>query len=209
MICYIVGAGEFCESKFRPEEGAFVISADGGYRHLEKARVKPDLLIGDFDSLDLLPEGIETLRFPSEKDSTDMMLAAAEALRRGFRSILIFGGTGTRIDHTMANIQMIAALSQQGAAGTLICEEYNITAVSNSCLKFKACAGGTISVFCNGGEASGVYLRGLRYPLADATLTAHNPLGVSNEFIGMPSEVEVKNGTLIVVWFGGHDLLLD
>ena len=62
-----------------------------------------------------------------------------------------------------------------------------------------ACTG-TISVFCTSGTASGVTLRGLYYPLTDAVLTSSFPLGVSNQFTGVPASVTVADGTLLIMW---------
>ena len=67
-VCWIVGAGEFDATRFAPAPGDFVIAADGGLKYLDALGVKPDLVLGDFDSLGRVPAGGNVLRYPPEKD---------------------------------------------------------------------------------------------------------------------------------------------
>lgn len=199
-ICHIIGAGTFEETELFHSDDDYIIAADGGYTHLQKLGITPDLLLGDFDSLEVIPDFDNIIRLPEEKDDTDMLFAVKEGLAMGHRLFIIYGGVGGRLDHTLANIQTIAYLSTVGAKGYLIGEGRVITAVTDGELFFDSAQRGLISVFCHGSEARGVDLRGLKYPLNDAVLTSTMPLGVSNEFIGQASSVSVKIGTLIVIW---------
>jgi len=212
--CYIAGAGEFDE-RVMPGAGDYIIAADGGFVSLTFRRTFPDLLVGDFDSIrqDYLPEYIETMtaeskviRTPTEKDDTDMMLAVKQGLERGYKEFIINGGLGGRLDHTLANIQTLVYLTQQGAAGLLVGREVFITAVKNNAVKLVPNEAGnsTVSIFCAGDKAEGITLTGLKYPLDNATITSDNPIGISNETIGKPASISVTNGTLIVMYDGGH-----
>lgn len=202
-ICYIAGAGDCGEILINRHKGAFVIAADGGFEKLEKFAIDPDLTVGDFDSLNDIPVDREIVRHPTVKDDTDMVLAVNEGLARGYRTFVIYGGLGGRLDHTYANIQVLAYLSDNGAAGYLIGQDMVITALKNGRLVFDGSHKGIISVFCSGDRAKGVSLKGLKYPLDNAALTCKMPIGVSNEFTGQNSSVEVKDGTLIVMWHEG------
>ncbi|PKM62844.1 MAG: thiamine diphosphokinase [Firmicutes bacterium HGW-Firmicutes-21] len=199
-VCYIIGAMSVDEKGFSPKVGDFVIAADGGYMHLHKMGYKPDLLVGDFDSLGVIPEGENIIRLPKEKNDTDTLYAVKLGMEKGYRNFIIYGGIGGRLDHTIANIQTLAFLTERKCKGFLVGEGLVITAVKDSGINFTADKKGVISVFCNGGTASGVYLTGLKYPLTDACLTSDMPLGVSNEFIGVESRVAVEQGTLIIIW---------
>ena len=117
--CFIIGAGPFYGLPVVPGRGDFIIAADGGYRHCQEAGLTPNLLLGDFDSLDTLPPSVEVLRYPVDKDDTDSMLALKLGLDRGFTTFHIYGGTGGRMDHTLANLQGLAYLAQRGAKGYL------------------------------------------------------------------------------------------
>lgn len=143
---------------------------------------------------------METVRHPVMKDDTDMMLAVQEGLERGCIRFLLYGGMGRRLDHTLANLHVLAFLAGRGCPAFLLGEDTAITAVCNGALTFGPEHAGTLSLFAWGGAAQGVTLAGLLYPLENATLTPDRPLGVSNEFLGQAARVSVADGTLIVFW---------
>jgi thiamine pyrophosphokinase len=207
-ICYIIGAGEMSGEHFHPGQNDLVIAADGGYRYLQTFGIQPHLLVGDFDSLDTLPTDIEICRYPVMKDDTDTMLAIKIGLDQGYRQFRIFGGTGGRLDHTLANVQSLAYIAQHGGRGYLIGSGQNITVIKDSELRFNENASGILSVFTFSGPASGVFLEGLLYPLNDAVLQPDFPLAVSNHFTGIPATVRVQNGLLTVLWRGDIDKTL-
>ena len=199
MACVIFCAGEF-DRLLRPlEKGDIVIAADGGLKHTQSLGIKPDIILGDFDSLGYVPQGSE--KYPVEKDDTDAMLAAKRGLSLGCREFLFYGSLdGPRLDHTVANFQTLSYLTEHGAKGTLIGLRQQVTLLKNGTLTFPKEAAGNISVFAFGGEAEGVSIRGLYYGLEKGTLTPAFPLGVSNHFIGEEAEVSVEKGRLLIVW---------
>lgn len=199
-ICYIIAAGDVEELTLEPAENDFVIAADAGYLHLSKLSVVADLVVGDFDSLQHKPNHPNVLAFPCEKDETDVMIAVNEGLRRGYQCFLILGGLGGRLDHTLANIQVLMYIANKNGRGYLAGSGTAVTVIRNSSIRFDNEKQGTISVFCWGEPASGVTLRGLKYPLTDARVTAAFPIGVSNEFTGSCSDVSVADGSLAVIW---------
>lgn len=198
-VCYIICALPQ-NHRFSPAPGDLVIAADGGYAHM--GGIKPDLVVGDFDSLGYVPEDEQVVRHPAEKDDTDTMLAARIGIERGYRAFVLLGGVGGRLDHTFANIQILAFLRENGARSALIGENETITLLHNESLRFHAGLSGTVSVFSFGASANGVYERGLAYTLADATLTDTNPFGVSNAFTGAPAEISVREGRLVILFAG-------
>lgn len=201
-ICYIIGAMEHTFA-FQPRNGDYVIAADSGYRHLMAKGIKPDLVVGDFDSLGYVPEGEQVVRHPVQKDDTDTMLAVKLGLSKGYNRFLLLGGMGGRLDHTIANIHVLAYLMNHGAKGALVGERETVILFQNSTVSFDA--EGTVSVFAYGGRAAGVTLEGLQYPLTDATLTTDFPIGVSNVFTKAPARISVRDGCLLVIWDGGID----
>ena len=198
-ICYLVGAGTFVLRGFYPADGDLVIAADDGYTALQSHGFTPDLLVGDFDSLTRIPQGIPRKSFSPEKDDTDMAIALSEGAARGYRSFSLYGASGGREDHTHANLQLMGGASKQGFHCKMVCPEYDVYTVTNDTLSLPKTAVRTIvSVFCHGEKAEGVTLQGLRYPLTDAELTCDRPLGVSNETTGEEARVSVRRGTLLV-----------
>ena len=194
----------FCAAGFEklaapigPED--YVLAADGGLRHLEQLKIRPNGIIGDFDSLGYVPEGAEV--FPVEKDDTDAMLAAKKGLELGFREFLLYGSLdGPRLDHTVANFQSLQYLAERDATGYLVGNTQIVTVLRNGKLTFPAECGGILSVFCMGADATGVTVRGAQYELENGTLSAGFPLGVSNHFVGKEVTVAVEQGSLLLLW---------
>lgn len=197
--CVIFCAGDSCPPAEPITEDQLLIAADGGIRHLQALGLKPDLILGDFDSLGYTPAGAEV--FPEEKDDTDSMLAIKKALALGCDTCLLYGAMdGSRPDHTVANYQALLYLAERGYRGYLIGQTQIATVIRNGRIDFPAHFTGYLSVFCLGADATGVRLTDLHYPLENATLQAGFPLGVSNRFIGKSACVSVENGSLLVMW---------
>ncbi len=200
-ICYIVGAmPPEPELIPHPASGDFVIAADGGYATLYTRGIAPNLVVGDFDSLGSVPNHPDVLRLPRIKDETDMGYAINRALERGYTRFVLLGGMGGRLEHTVANLQLLAYLNEHGALGILAGNGQAATVITNRSFDFPDAMSGFCSVFCQSGVARGVTLEGLKYPLEDEELTGSFPLGVSNEFLGVPARVTVQNGTLLLIW---------
>jgi thiamine pyrophosphokinase len=199
-ICWIFGAAPFSGPLPSIGEGDLVIAADAGYDTLTALGARRiDRVVGDFDSLGRIPAHPHVEAHPPEKDETDMLLAVRTGLALGCRAFRIYGGLGGRLDHSLANLQILIYLTRRGAGGWLIGEGLAVTAIRDGALRFSGGAEGRVSVFAADGAARGVTLEGLKYPLADRTLTADMPLGVSNEFTGSPARIAVRDGALIVV----------
>ena len=200
-ICYVVGAMSLSMSlRPYPAPGDYVIAADRGYDSLMAFNVQPDLVVGDFDSLGHTPSHPNVIQLPAEKDDTDMVFALRKGLELGYRRFVLLGGVGGRLEHTYANLQLLDYLTTQGAQGFLAGEKTVATALRGGTIEFPAAMSGYLSVFCNSGTASGVTLEGLKFPLENTELNGSFPLGVSNEFTGLPAKVQVKDGSLILIW---------
>ncbi len=197
--CVIFCAGEF-DGLLEPlPEDALCIAADGGLRHTLSLGITPDVVLGDFDSLGYVPEGAQV--FSVEKDDTDAMLALRQGLARGCREFLLYGCLdGPRLDHTVANLQALQFLCDNGARGYLIGRHQIATVLTGETLTFPETARGICSLFCMGADAEGITVTGLQYPLTNARLNGSFPLGVSNHFVGQPAVVTVGIGSLLAIW---------
>ena len=197
--CVIFCAAEFDSLAAPLQAGDYLLAADGGRVHLQTLGLKPDGIIGDFDSLGYFPEGAEV--FPVEKDDTDAMLAARKGLELGFRDFLFYGSLdGPRLDHTVANFQTLQFLADHDARGYLVGRDYLVTVIKNETISFPKEAEGILSLFCLGAEAKGITIRGLHYELDNGNLMPGFPLGVSNHFTGKEATIQVKDGSLLVMW---------
>lgn len=201
MKCALVGAVDFNAAHFLSQRFDYVIAVDRGYSSLEGIGVKPDVSMGDFDSLGFVPKG-RTVRFPPEKDKSDMELAFERALTRKADEIYVYGALSRRLDHTIANLQLFALYSEKGPYVTGIGEDFAVRLLTGPDV-FDIPAeepGGIVSVFSASEEAAGVFEVGLKYSLDDAVLTNRTSLGLSNELTGEPARVGVERGTLWVFY---------
>lgn len=199
-VCYIVGAGECSFLDIKKDSDDLIIAADGGYKYLLEAKIEPDIIIGDFDSLGDIPEGTNVIKLNPVKDITDMHAAVETGIEREYKEFHIFGACGGRLDHTLANIQLIASLAERKINAFIHDGETVITAVCNDKICFPKKCKGYVSVFSHSDKCTEVYIKGLKYTLDNATLTNVFPLGVSNEFIGCESEIIIGNGTAIIIY---------
>ena len=200
--CFIFAAGTYYGLREKPEAGDLVLAADAGYQICRRENIVPDLLLGDFDSMDQPADFDHVHRVPVEKDDTDTMLAVKTALEQGCDTVYIYGGTGgKRLDHTLANLQTLLYIRRRGARGYLYDDDFVWTAIENETLTVeRTVEWGLLSVFCLGAPASGIDERGVQYPLTRASLTAEFPLGVSNHILEEKARITVRKGALLVGW---------
>lgn len=200
--CFIFSAGTYYGLRERPLPGDLVLAADAGYEICRREGIVPDLVLGDFDSMEQPENFGNVLRVPVEKDDTDTMLAVKTALENGCDELYLYGGTGgKRLDHTLANLQTLLYLRRRGARGWLYDDDFVWTAIENESLTIhREVEWGLFSAFCLGDRAEGIDEVGFQYSLRDASLTPEFPLGVSNHIMEDTATVTVRKGALIVGW---------
>lgn len=200
--CFIFAAGTFYGLRERPASGDFVIAADAGYRICRKEGIQPDLLLGDFDSMEPPADCAVLRRLPVEKDDTDTLAALKAGLEQKCDTFYIYGGTGgKRLDHTLANLQSLLFLRRRGARGFLWGDDFIWTVIEDEALTIcRRVEWGLFSAFCLGDRAEGVDEEGFQYPLKNAVLTPDFPLGVSNHILEPSARISVRKGALAVGW---------
>ena len=184
-----------------------ILAADSGMNALYAAAVTPDIIIGDFDSVDQeilhffeKQEGIEWKRLIPEKDDTDTEFAIRESIRRGADSITIIGGTGTRLDHVLGNISLLGIGIEEQVSMELLDEHNRIRMIQDALtLEKETQYGKYVSLIPYGGDVQGVTLRGFKYLLSDYTMGGFNSLGISNEIMDEKAVIELTGGTLLVI----------
>ncbi|MDI3538311.1 MAG: thiamine pyrophosphokinae [Bacillota bacterium] len=205
MRAVVVAAGEGVDERVRHYlKGAdLVIAADAGAAALLNLGLVPQAAVGDFDSLGetelgrLRRLGCPLIVAKAEKDETDTELAVRYALAQGASSVLLLGAIGSRLDHTWANLVLLARLAQEGFEARAAAPPVTVYAVSSE-LTLSGRPGDIVSVFPVLGGAIGVTEKGFKYPLTDRTLEASAILGVSNELLGNEGRISVKRGVLLV-----------
>ena len=197
-ICYVIGAGEVERLDFAPDSSDMVICADGGYDHAKRFGINADVIIGDFDSVQTLPEDIKAIRYPKEKDDTDSFLAVSYGMENGYRKFALYGLLGGRLDHTYSNLELLSYISDKGASAYAAGNGFTVYMIKNTSIRLLKKQSGIISVFSFSNECRGVSIKGLKYEVDDFTMTNSLTRGLSNEFIGKDAEISVKEGKLII-----------
>lgn len=205
--CIIVAAGDLTVGHVERREEDIVIAVDGGLSYCSLLELEPDIIIGDFDSVNdrereaigILEKQVpdRVIRLRPEKDDTDTLAALKVGLEWGFRKFRIYGGCGGRLEHTLANIQSLLFLKKNDAAGYLCDGSSMIFVMKNEEVRFQPSMEGYLSLFALGSEAKGVTIRGMKYTLENAVLRNDFPVGISNEFIGEQGSISVSDGELV------------
>jgi thiamine pyrophosphokinase len=182
-----------------------IIAADGGTQHCKALGITPNVIIGDFDSLDAANisayqrMGIETVQYPTHKDETDLELALLFATNHEVTHVFIIGGLGNRWDMTLANILLAVLMRFSHLSIRLLDGSDELTILrGEGHFDINGRPGDTVSLLPLGGDASGVTTHGLVYPLADETLYFGSSRGVSNIILSDQARVIIKTGILLI-----------
>ena len=182
----------------------FLMAVDGGLYHILRMGLKPDLLIGDLDSVDqadvnvVEQSGVRVSKFPPEKDQTDFELALDEAVRLGPKHIFIHAAVGGRMDQTLTNLFLAGAERYASLDLVLIhgSESYCFIRKERT---IPGQPGDMISLLPWEGIAEGVTTQNLRYPLQRETLYPDRSRGISNEMTTAEAVITLKTGRLLCI----------
>ena len=197
MRAVIIGNGDiidynYIKSKIQP--GDFIICADGGYNHVKKMDIQPDVLIGDFDSAEGFENVEDRIQYPTRKDFTDGELAVKYAVENGYSDIVLIAMTGDRADHTIADILLLGKCPN----GVLIDDNNEIYLLKDS-IEIRGEKGQTLSIIPINGNAEGITTQGLEYPLKDDTLYFADTRGISNIMTENKCTISLKKGMALVI----------
>ncbi len=201
--CVIFGGAEISDYdhlRTYLKEDDFNIFCDSGLCHMEAMGLRPDLIIGDFDSHPDPHLDTPTIVLPTAKDDTDTVYAVKEALRRGFDSFLLAGICGRRMDHTLANLSILLMLDSLGKEALAV-DDYSEMEILSPGKEGKIKDQWPyFSLVAFGCESAKVTIQNARYPLDHAVITCEDPYGISNEPLpGQTALVLVDSGRLLLV----------
>ena len=205
--CVIISAGEihnYERARAFLRDDDFFIFCDAGLSHAGGLGVKPDVVVGDFDScepgdLEWWKERCEIIQLPREKDDTDTMFAVKLAVERGYCDFVLLGAMGGRFDHALGNVSILLYLNGLGKKAVLI-DDYSLMQIAGKEPFYIEDSCSYFSVLTVAGNVSGVNIKNAKYPLENASLTPDFQLGISNEVLpGKVAEVSVESGRVLVV----------
>ncbi len=201
--CVIIGSAPSGEDNVFQEidwKNSFVICADGGLDLAISKNIVPNLIIGDFDSVQSeLPNEIETIQLQVEKDDTDTMAAIRVGLQRGFREFVLLGALGGRFDHSYANLCALQYLAGQGCKAMMAGQGCRVFLLNGGRLTLSMLKGKTVSVFPFGTASCTVSYDGLKYPLTETRLFSDYALGVSNVILTDEAKIMVHDGSALII----------
>ncbi len=191
----------FSETKFD-----IIIASDSGLEILDNCNVKPNYIIGDFDSVNTKilnkytkNKEIVIKKLKPEKDYTDTHMALKLAINLKSTEVVILGAIGTRIDHTISNINILKEALEKNIKCQIIDEKNQIELVNTKTILKKDKTYKYISLIPLTTKAEGITLKGFKYPLKDDILEVGQSIGVSNEQILDIAEINIKKGILILI----------
>ena len=200
--CVVIGGADIgrydrIRSYLRADD--FYICCDSGLKHREGLGIVPDLIVGDFDSYENPRLNIETIVLPCEKDDTDTVFAAKEAVKRGFDSFLLIGAAGARLDHTLGNVSILLKLHALGREALLVDDYSEMEIVSKNPVYIDD-SYPFFSLLNITGRARGITVKNAKYPLQGAEIDCTYQYGISNEVLpGDRAVVSVEEGELLLI----------
>ena len=207
MYAVVVSSGSIIDYSYYDkffDKAGFIVCADGGAAHLKKMGFIPDVLVGDFDSIDTehlqyyREKKVEIFKYPKEKNMTDTELAEDVAIDRGCRDIVIIGGTGTRLDHMLSNIFLLKKILDRGVIGRVVNEHNEIFLTADS-VEVVAQEGYSLTLLPLTEKVEGITTKALYYPLRGETIEMGSSRGVSNKFVADKAQISITSGILAVI----------
>jgi len=201
----------FFHKKMAEMENCLIICCDGGARHFQYLGIKPDVIIGDMDSIDSVSltsysnQKIKIIKHSANKDFTDTELALDYALNLKPEAIFIWGALGGRIDHTLANVFLLDKGQEKGIRTYLI-DEYGEAFVLDKEVALINETGKTVSLLALSPEVTGITLTGFLYPLKEETLIIGESRGISNIITDARASISARQGKLLVIRYWQKDI---
>jgi len=187
------------------EKYDYIICADGGANHLYNMGIIPNYIIGDLDSIDkdvinyYKKQNVLFEKFPSKKNETDSELCIFLANKLNAYKVDLFATLGGRIDHTLANINLLYYIREQKIVPRIISEKEDIYIAINESIQIKGKKEDIISIIPIKGDAKGITLENLEYNLNNYNMKYSSPLGISNIMLSDECSITVKEGSVLII----------
>ena len=205
MKAFIYSGGEIYPENIteHPKSRDLCIAADSGFANAKALGDRVDIALGDFDSLaggaDSIPDTVEKMTVPAEKDETDTQLAVNVAIAKGAEEIVIIGGLSGRLDHTLSNLAILEALFDLGISAMILDGRNRARYIRSTSTLIPRSGYKYLSLIAADEKVKGVSVEGCKYPLKNKNLTRKYQYTVSNEINENCALVSVKRGGLFVL----------
>ena len=182
-----------------------IIAVDGGANHLYRLGIMPNYILGDLDSIDddirsyYEASDVVFKKFPTKKDETDAELAVWMVEEEGLLGIDIYAALGGRIDHELANIQLLYYILDRGMYPRIISEREEIYILRNEEMNLKGSIGDIVSIIPVKGDARGITLANMEYSVEELDLKYSVTRGISNVMLAEDAYINVRDGCILVI----------
>lgn len=182
-----------------------IIAVDGGANHLYRLGIMPNYILGDLDSIDddirsyYEASDVVFKKFPTKKDETDAELAVWMVEEEGLLGIDIYAALGGRIDHELANIQLLYYILDRGMYPRIISEREEIYILRNEEMNLKGSIGDIVSIIPVKGDARGITLANMEYSVEELDLKYSVTRGISNVMLDEDAYINVRDGCILVI----------
>ncbi len=197
--CLIISGGDYAPLGDDTPAPGLIIACDKGYLYADRLNIRPDLIIGDFDSAPVPCGDIPVMRVPCRKDDTDTMLAVKFALNKGYRDLTIACAFGGRLDHTLANLQAGAFAAERGGRARLAGSDTEAFISGSGSISLRRRPGWSLSLFSLSDQCTGVSISGTNYDCGNISLTNRFPLGISNSWRDDEAVISLNSGIILIV----------
>jgi thiamine pyrophosphokinase len=206
MSALIIGSGNSIDKNIFKQEKVdadYIICADGGLEKADELNLLPDVIIGDFDSVnpDVLKKymdmNIRTMKFPKEKDYTDMELAIEYALKMGFCNLTLIGASGSRLDHTFANAMLLEKYYERSIFITMLDNNNKIQILKHD-MEIRNKKNYFVSIVPIINSLEGLTLQGFKYPLDNVNVEIGSTLCISNQIVSEKGIIRLVKGTALL-----------
>jgi thiamine pyrophosphokinase len=201
----------FFQKKIASMENYLIICCDGASRHLQELGIKPDIIIGDMDSITYVQlenykrQGVKIVQYPADKDFTDTELALNYAIELKPAAVYIWGALGGRLDHTLANVFLLRK-GKDVSIKTFLIDEYCEAFVIDQEAAFSGAEGQTVSIIALTEKVESITMKGFLYTIKDEVLTIGESLGISNIINEACAIINVRSGSLLVIHYWQKDI---
>lgn len=186
----------------KPKKEDLVIAADSGYNNALLMNVSVDIALGDFDSLEnssIIPDDVEKITVPCEKDETDTQLAVDLAVSRGADDVVIIGGLDGRLDHTLSNLAILEAMCDASVHCVITSGQNRVRYIRSTSTLIAKSGFDYLSLISADETVKGVSVEGCKYPLKNVKLSRKFQYAVSNEISGNCALISVKKGGIYLI----------
>lgn len=192
----------FYENYIKKTKPDYLICADGGANFAKELKLKPNIIIGDMDSITAeTKEHYKAVQFethPKKKDETDTELAMTHAIKIGADKVTVFGGLGSRMDHSLANIYLLKRFIDVDIEAEMVNENNQIRLLGKTTeLNFPI--GTIVSILPIGGDVTGLTITGFEYPITAGEMSVDKPYGISNVVNRNSQQISFEQGLLMVI----------